>query len=410
MTMPFKKQSIALASIFALVLSLVPVPSQGMQLNDVQGTPYLTAFNYLTEQNVVQGYDDGSGRPYAPINRVEVLKVLIALQDKYQDRLQWYQRNVPPIPLFSDVDQTEWYVPYLETAFEHKMITGYPNGTFKPGNHITVEEAYAMLVRSFGITQNQALKQSHYIQNAPGHWYTPIINTAIERNLVSARERLYLGSAITRGQFFDALYRLDYSLANGQNSFIDPNPVVVQNPNPVPPRAGGTSSTASVPSYNQGGGGTATPTTNSGDLQYLSSKPFAITIPSVGIYDLAIVRPANYDPDGLLEPLSRGVGHLFSFPGGDGKIMVYGHSSSYPWDTSEYTKIFRKINEANAGDKIYVTYNNQLYVYKVTFEQTIQASDTSPFNDDGTGEELILYTCWPPDSIQQRYLVHATPV
>ena len=49
-------------------------------------------------------------------------------------------------------------------------------------------------------------------------------------------------------------------------------------------------------------------------------------------------------------------------------------------------------------------------MYEVTREQTIAANDTAPFNDDGSGEELILYTCWPVDSVSQRYLVHAIPV
>jgi len=90
--------------------------------------------------------------------------------------------------------------------------------------------------------------------------------------------------------------------------------------------------------------------------------------------------------------------------------MVYGHSSGYPWDVSEYTKIFRRVNELQEGDKIYITYAGKLHIYQVTHEQTILAKDTAPFNDDGSGEELILYTCWPLDSVSQRYLVHAVPI
>jgi LPXTG-site transpeptidase (sortase) family protein len=111
-----------------------------------------------------------------------------------------------------------------------------------------------------------------------------------------------------------------------------------------------------------------------------------------------------------MEPLQNGVGHLFSTPGGGGKVLIYGHSSGYPWDKSQYTKIFRKINELQTGDKVYVTYDGKLNVYEVTYEESVPASDTSRYNDDGKGEELILYTCWPPDSISQRYLVHAVPV
>jgi LPXTG-site transpeptidase (sortase) family protein len=408
------RQSTSLTLTVIILLAQLPI-SSAAQFNDVQTTPYLTAFTYLSERNVVQGYNDGSGRPYAQINRVEVVKVLTELQSSYQERLQWYQQNVPPIALFSDVNQTQWYVPYLETAFESKMVTGYPDGTFRPANAISVEEALAMLVRSFGINQVTNYTQSQYIQNAPDQWYTSVINTAITRNIISSRERLYIGAPITRGQFFDAVYRLHSSIQAGETSF---NSTGTSQTASIPPRSGQTpvqTPVATPPSSNVPPSTISSPTPvnnriNAEDAQYLSSKPFAISIPSVGIYDLSIVRPVDYSSDGLLEPLQSGVGHLFSFPGGGGKIMVYGHSSSYPWDTSEFTKIFRKINEAKSGDKVYVTYNNQLYIYQVTFEETIPAADTSRFKDDGSGETLILYTCWPPDSVEQRYLVHAVPV
>lgn len=390
--------------------------------SDVQGTAFLQAFSYLSEKNIVQGYNDGTGKPNAPINRAEVLKVLVAPQVPMQTRLQWYQRNVPPIPLFLDINQTEWYVPYLEVAFENQVVTGYPDGTFRPANSVTVEEAITLLIRTYKVPLNQQFQQYERIQNEEGNWYTPFINTAIGKNLVRPGAKLHLGSAITRGEFFSMLHRLDSIVTSNQPAYIDPvisQPAVVQsstassvsyNP-PTQNQAPVVQQPVQNSSYSQNyptlPGGTNNGTTNS---QYLSTLPFAITIPSVGIYDLAIVRPVDYSPEGLLEPLNRGVGHLFSFPGGGGKIMVYGHSSSYPWDTSEFTKIFRKINEAKAGDKIYVTYNGQVFTYEVAFEETIPAADTSRFNDNGEGEKLILYTCWPPDSIEQRYLVHAVPI
>jgi LPXTG-site transpeptidase (sortase) family protein len=53
-----------------------------------------------------------------------------------------------------------------------------------------------------------------------------------------------------------------------------------------------------------------------------------------------------------------------------------------------------------------VNYHGTVYTYQVTLKQTVPANDTSAYNQEGK-EELILYTCWPPDSIKQRYLVHA---
>ena len=98
--------------------------------------------------------------------------------------------------------------------------------------------------------------------------------------------------------------------------------------------------------------------------------------------------------------------NAWCMPGG--KIMVYGHSSSYPWDISPYTKIFRQVNKLKTGDDVYVTYQGQLYHYTVTDQQQIAPTDNSPFV--GSGEELLLYTCWPPDSTKSRLVIHAAPV
>ena len=58
---------------------------------------------------------------------------------------------------------------------------------------------------------------------------------------------------------------------------------------------------------------------------------------------------------------------------------------------------------------IYVTYDAGVYEYQVTEKETIPAYDIHSLQD-GADEELILYTCWPPDSVSQRYLVRARPV
>lgn len=400
-------QRISIALLLSIILTSTPSAALATTFADVQGTLYQPAFTYLADKNIVQGYSDGSGKPNALINRVEVVKVLVSAQSTMQTRLQWFQRNVPPIPLFLDIEQTQWYIPFLETAFEQQMVTGYPDGSFKPANSVTVEEALALILRAYKVPLDKSFKQSSVIQNANDQWYTPYINTAIARNLIHSKEKLYLGAPMSRGAVFDVLYRLDSITTTGQTAFIEPasssTVAVAQatsstNQNTTTPSPT-YSSTSNYP----------TPTTSTANSQYLSRLPFAITIPSVGIYDLPINRPTDYSPEGLLQPLQNGVGHLFSFPGGGGKMMVYGHSSGYPWDTSEYTKIFRKINEAKPGDKIYVTYNGQVFTYQVTYEETVPANDTSRFNDNGEGEKLILYTCWPPDSIDQRYLVHAVP-
>lgn len=145
--------------------------------------------------------------------------------------------------------------------------------------------------------------------------------------------------------------------------------------------------------------------------KYVSNKSFAITMPSLGITDLNVEHPADAtNATALLAPLQRGVGHLFSYPGEGGTALIYGHSSNYPWDVSGFATIFRQINKLKVGDLVYVTYGGTFIVYQVTSHQTIPAGDLGAVMSAGDAEELVLYTCWPPDSVDQRYLVRAVPI
>ncbi len=393
---------LSILSIAAILTVQTSASAQGFF--DTRGTPYETAFEYLSNQGVIQGYRDGSGKPNQYLNRAEALKVALALSDQmgYEGRIKWLGKHMPPLPLFLDVPLGEWYAPYVELAFQDGIVTGYPDGTFRPANLVSVEEAVTLIMRAFderGADDRAELSQ--YIQNMESKWFTPYINGAISRNLVMHRGTLRLGTPITRGQFFDIAYRLHKVRDTGTIAFDGPEPEstapirVAQPIRTIPGTSSGPAAQGAVAvSHPQG-----------------SEKYFSVTMPSLGIKDLTITHPTDaFTSKGLLSVLSQGIGHLFAYPGTGGKVMLYGHSSSYPWDVSQYTKIFRRVNELNPGDKIYLTYEGNLYVYEVAFEQTVAARDTAPFNDNSSGEELILYTCWPPDSIAQRYLVHAYPV
>jgi LPXTG-site transpeptidase (sortase) family protein len=360
--------------------------------SDVGGTRYAPAYALLQQKGALDA-SQPSGRPFDALNRAEALKVLLTLQDRYRTRVDWYRQHLSSLPLFVDLRSTDWFDPYVEAGYEAGIITGYPDRTFRASEGITAEQAIALVMRAYGMPTNG---------EAGADWYTGYIQAALAKNLVYAGESLYVGQNITRGQFFDLIYRMETINANHQTAFVDPQvqtPVTVTQPS-VPANPHPTQPSSSQP---------AQPAQPASLAQYGSQKAFAITIPKLGITDLSISHPKDtLSSAGLLAVLKTGVGHLFSYPGRGGKIMIYGHSSSYSWDVSKYTKIFSRVNQLKAGDKVYVTYNGTLYVYQVTTQQTISPTDIKPFQ--GKGEELILFTCWPVGTAKTRLLVHAMPV
>ena len=51
-------------------------------------------------------------------------------------------------PHFSDVPASNTFYPYVETAFNHNIITGYPDNTFRPNNNVTRAQLSKMLYQA----------------------------------------------------------------------------------------------------------------------------------------------------------------------------------------------------------------------------------------------------------------------
>lgn len=335
------------------------------------------------------------------ISRAEFLQILLEAQDHTRTRVELFRSRHSSLPLFVDTDQNAWYAPYAEAAFMLAVTTGFPDRALRPNEPIPIEEAITLVMRAYRVPGERLESDTQ--------WFAPTVRAAIQRNVVPNPYGIGVGQATTRGLTEEMVHRMTVIQRENLIAYpVQQAPVMVS----APQQRVGSAMTAGVTQefVPVAPVQAAQPNNDQSALsQYASHLDFAITIPRLGIKDLPIFHPNDPSTqNGLLEPLKNGVGHLFSYPGRGGKIMVYGHSSGYSWDVSQYTKIFRTVNKLQAGDRIYVTHNGSLYEYSVTGRQTISPTDASPFA--GSGEELILYTCWPPESIKQRLIVRAIPV
>ncbi len=340
---------------------------------------------------VASAQDTGSQQ----ISRVELLQVLLDAREETRGKVEKTKSRLSKQPLFIDVARDEWYAPYAEVAFTTRVTSGFPDRTLRPHDPVPVEEAITLLMRSY--------HQSGLRVESDTEWFAPFVRGALAKRLIASPRTMSIGQPITRAQFQDMVSRMETVTRDGLAVFPDP----VR----APQQAGSAVATGASQDIPVGGPViVAAPTADQSEIeQYASGQNFAITIPSLGIRDMQVSHPEDsVSKNGLLEPLKSGVGHLFSYPGRGGKIMIYGHSSGYAWDVSKFTKIFTQVNKLKKGDKVYVTYNGHLYAYSVTGQQKIRPDDRAPFA--GQGEELILYTCWPVGSNKSRLIIRAEPV
>ncbi|HHT49431.1 MAG TPA: S-layer homology domain-containing protein [Firmicutes bacterium] len=129
-----------LYSLLLLIFLFVTPVVQGMPA-DIKGHWAEESVKSLIEEEILNGYPDGSFRPDQSITRAELAKTLAVAYG-----LKGSNQNVQ----FPDTDQ-HWAEEYIAALNEAKIITGYPDGNFKPEAPITRAEMVTMLTRLLNV-------------------------------------------------------------------------------------------------------------------------------------------------------------------------------------------------------------------------------------------------------------------
>ena len=108
------------------------------------------------------------------------------------------------------------------------------------------------------------------------------------------------------------------------------------------------------------------------------------------IDDLGVELPIYYGDD--LSILRYGIGHTFGtyFPGEGGTIVYMGHNTS---------GFLRKLPEIQIGTKIHISTSYGEYTYTVNETRIVHMSEVEAVDIQDDKEQLILYTCYPVNSI-----------
>ena len=91
---------------------------------------YYLAVGFMTEKNIITGYEDGTFRPNSPITRAE----FATMASKFDSLAKGGGKS------FVDVDESHWAFMYINSAFKRGWVTGYEDGTFKPDRNISRAE------------------------------------------------------------------------------------------------------------------------------------------------------------------------------------------------------------------------------------------------------------------------------
>ena len=169
------------------------------------------------------GYEDGTVRPNGSISRAEVATVLFRLL-KDDVRMQ----NLTKDNAYSDVPDTAWYAAAVSTLSKMGVISGYPDGTFRPNAPITRAEFAAMIAR-FDETAKSA---DTPFTDISGHWAENAIGKAYGNGWVEGSSKTVFcpESNLTRAETATLLNRVLHRLPEKESDLLANQIVWPDNP------------------------------------------------------------------------------------------------------------------------------------------------------------------------------------
>jgi hypothetical protein len=115
--------------------------SSGQSFSDVPADhPFFEFVQAAHAKGLISGYADGTFRPYNNVTRGQVAKIMVQAAG-------WTPVN-PATPTFSDVSVGSTFYTYIETAYANGILSGYPDGTFRPQADATRGQIAKIIVRA----------------------------------------------------------------------------------------------------------------------------------------------------------------------------------------------------------------------------------------------------------------------
>lgn len=144
-----------------------------VQFSDISGHWAEDSINYLANKGLIKGYTTDGGivaKPQERITRAEFLTVLL----NSKPDVEFTNENVK---IFTDVKEGEWYKDIIDKASSLGILSGYPDGSFKPNNPITRAEISALVMKFNNWDTGDIDPGSKLFSDVKeGDWYfTPII-------------------------------------------------------------------------------------------------------------------------------------------------------------------------------------------------------------------------------------------
>ncbi|TXK82638.1 S-layer homology domain-containing protein [Paenibacillus sp. N3.4] len=136
-----------------------------------------TTIDTLTYKKWIDGYPDGTFKPNQPITRSEAASIFV--------KAIALPKQLNGLQKFNDVSDNHWAADAIHQVQGAGLLSGYPDGSFKPDTPITRAELAAIIVR---ISKLNVVDTVQGFTDTQGHWAAGYIQAAKVAGLMSGYE------------------------------------------------------------------------------------------------------------------------------------------------------------------------------------------------------------------------------
>ncbi|WP_019913041.1 S-layer homology domain-containing protein [Paenibacillus sp. HW567] len=198
------------AKVNSLTNSTYSIIWHPLEFKDVSGHWAKDIVNNMGSRMIIDGTGNGMFTPDADITRAEFAAIIVrGLGLKLEN-------NAAP---FTDVKASDWYSGAVQTAYAFNLINGFEDGTFRPSDRITREQAMTIIAKAMKITALKdklpgkaadELLSPFTDAGSVSQWAASSAADSIEAGIVSGRSATKLApqAYITRAEVAAIIQRL----------------------------------------------------------------------------------------------------------------------------------------------------------------------------------------------------------
>ncbi|MDQ2086343.1 S-layer homology domain-containing protein [Herbivorax sp. ANBcel31] len=177
------RKTLAIFTCAAMIFMMCGINVAGLSAQnpgDIVGHWAESEIQNWIERGFITGYDDDTFRPDSNITRAEFVTIANSLFG-YKD---------VGITSFNDVNSEDWFYEEIAKASEIGYISGYEDGTMRPNNPITREEAMAIVCNILRREQsNSTVSLAGFADSEDiADWSRGFVATAVEEGYISGYE------------------------------------------------------------------------------------------------------------------------------------------------------------------------------------------------------------------------------